>query len=139
VQVNRSTTRFNSDLVPNPMLLLTSSIAVRSNPVRHAWGFETYYRGKRWFFGQEYWCVFVSSNTKSNPRFHGGQVIMSYLFNDATRPYDTAGGYFRALVPKRNVFEGGPAAWELVLRYTHGAISTIRPCKEERSADSRRR
>ena len=81
-------------------------------------GYEAYYRGKRWFFGHEYWCVFVSSKTKSNPRFHGGEVIMSYLFNDATRPYNTAGGYFRALVPKRSVFEGGPGVWELALRYT---------------------
>ena len=81
-------------------------------------GFEVYYRGKRWFFENEYWWVFVSSNTKNNPRFHGGDVIMSYLFNDATRPYNTAGGYFRALDPKRSIFEGGPGAWELVFRYT---------------------
>ncbi|HKO44448.1 MAG TPA: porin [Pyrinomonadaceae bacterium] len=81
-------------------------------------GYEAYYRGKRWFFGNEYWRVFVSSDTKSNPTFHGGDFIMSYLFNDATRPYNTAGGYFRALDPKRSVFEGGPGAWELVFRYT---------------------
>ncbi|HZJ43453.1 MAG TPA: porin [Pyrinomonadaceae bacterium] len=86
-------------------------------------GFEAYYRGKRWFFGNEYWWVFVSSNTKSNPTFHGGDVIMSYLFNDATRPYNTAGGYFRAVDPKRSVFEGGPGAWELVLRYTRSVFN----------------
>ena len=86
-------------------------------------GFEAYYRGKRWFFGNEFWWVFVSSDTKSNPTFHGGDVIMSYLFNDATRPYNTAGGYFRAVDPKRSVFEGGPGAWELVLRYTRSVFN----------------
>jgi len=37
----------------------------------------------------------------------------------ATRPYTTAGGFFRAVSPKRTVFEGGPGAWEAVLRYSH--------------------
>lgn len=109
----RFRSRPESNVAPN--FIDTGSF--ESDSTRMA-GFETYYRGKRWFFGHEYWCVFVSSNAKSNPRFHGGDVIMSYLFNDATRPYNIAGGYFRALVPKRSVFEGGPGAWELVLRYT---------------------
>lgn len=109
----RFRSRPESNVAPN--FIDTGSF--ESDSTRMA-GFETYYRGKRWFFGTEYWCVFVSSNTKSNPRFHGGDVILSYLFNDATRPYNTAGGYFRALVPKRSVFEGGPGAWELVFRYT---------------------
>ena len=98
-----------------PFFLDTGSF--ESNSTRMA-GFEAYYRGKRWFFGHEYWWVFASSDAKNNPTFHGGDLIMSYLFNDATRPYNTAGGYFRALDPKRSVFEGGPGAWELVFRYT---------------------
>ena len=109
----RFRSRPESNVAPN----FIDSGSFDSDSTRMA-GFETYYRGKRWFFGNEYWCVFVSSKTKNDPRFHGGEVIMSYLFNDATRPYNTSGGYFRAVDPKRSVFEGGPGAWELVLRYT---------------------
>ncbi len=82
-------------------------------------GYEAYYRTNRWLFGSEYWWVFVSSNTEHDPVFHGGDVAVSYLFNDATRVYNTVGGYFRAVSPKRTVFEGGPGAWELVLRYSY--------------------
>lgn len=109
--------RFRSRPESNVAPFFIDTGSFESDSTRMA-GFEIYYRGKRWFFGNEYWRVFVSSNTTSNPRFHGGDVVMSYLFNDATRPYNTAGGYFRALDPKRSVFEGGLGAWELVLRYT---------------------
>jgi phosphate-selective porin OprO and OprP len=51
--------------------------------------------------------------------FHGGDVTATYLFNDASRVYNTAGGFFRAVSPKRSVFDGGPGAWELVLRYSY--------------------
>ena len=109
--------RFRSRPESNVAPFFIDTGTFESDSTRMA-GFEAYYRGKRWFFGNEFWWVFVSSNTKNNPTFHGGDVIMSYLFNDATRPYNTAGGYFRAVDPKRSVFEGGPGAWELVLRYT---------------------
>ena len=82
-------------------------------------GYEAYYRPKRWLFGSEYWWVFVSSNTAHNPVFHGGDFVVTYLFNDATRVYNTQGGYFRAVSPKRTVFEGGPGAWELVSRFSY--------------------
>ena len=29
------------------------------------------------------------------------------------------GGFFRDVEPKRTVFQGGPGAWELVIRYSH--------------------
>jgi phosphate-selective porin OprO/OprP len=81
-------------------------------------GYEAYYRTKRWLMGSEYWWVFVSSNAQRDPVFHGGDVAVSYLFNDATRAYNTIGGYFRDVEPKRTVFAGGPGAWELVIRYS---------------------
>ncbi len=82
-------------------------------------GYEAYYRPKRWLFGSEYWWIFVSSNTAHDPMFHGGDFVVSYLFNDATRVYNTQGGYFRAVSPKRTVFEGGRGAWELVSRFSY--------------------
>ena len=100
---------------PAPLFIDTGSFP--SDSTRMA-GYEAYYRTKRWLFGSEYWWVFVSSNVEHHPRFHGGEVVATYLFNDAARPYNTIGGYFRDLEPKRTVFEGGPGAWELVLRYS---------------------
>jgi phosphate-selective porin OprO and OprP len=82
-------------------------------------GYEAYYRRSRWLFGSEYWWVNVSSDARGDPVFHGGDVAVTYLFNDATRVYNTVGGYFRAASPKRPVFDGGPGAWELVLRYSY--------------------
>ena len=82
-------------------------------------GYESYYRTYRWLLGSEYWWVFVSSPSTHDPVFHGGEFAVSYLFNDATRAYNTAGGFFRAVSPKRTVFQGGPGAWEAVLRYSH--------------------
>ena len=82
-------------------------------------GYEAYYRQKRWLFGSEYWWINVNSPSTGNPVFHGGDVVATYLFNDASRVYNTAGGFFRAVSPKRSVFDGGPGAWELVLRYSY--------------------
>jgi phosphate-selective porin OprO/OprP len=82
-------------------------------------GYEAYYRPKRWLFGSEYWWVNVSSTAKNDPVFHGGDFVATYLFNDATRAYNTMGGYFRPVYPKRSVFDGGPGAWEAVLRYSY--------------------
>jgi phosphate-selective porin OprO/OprP len=82
-------------------------------------GYEAYYREKRWLFGSEYWWVFASSQQQHDPVFHGGDFAASYFFNDAKRPYSTAGGFFKAVSPARTVFQGGPGAWELVLRYSY--------------------
>jgi phosphate-selective porin OprO/OprP len=110
--------RFKSrpESYPAPLFIDTGSFP--SDSTRMA-GYEAYSRTKRWLFGSEYWWVFVSSEAKRDPVFHGGEFVASYLFNDATRAYNTIGGYFRDVVPKRTVFEGGPGAWELVIRYSY--------------------
>ncbi len=82
-------------------------------------GYEAYYRENRWLLGSEYWRIHVSSPSTNNPVFGGGDVVVTHLFNDASRVYNTAGGFFRAVSPKRSVFQGGPGAWELVLRYSY--------------------
>ena len=110
--------RFRSrpESYPAPYFIDTGSFP--SDSTRMA-GYEAYYRTKRWLLGSEYWWVFVSSDAQRDPVFHGGDFVVSYLFNDATRAYNTIGGYFRDVEPKRTVFEGGPGAWELVIRYSH--------------------
>ena len=83
-------------------------------------GYEAYYRTGPWLFGSEYWLVDVSSRTAGDPRFHGGDVVATWLVTGETRGYNTVGGYFKSVSPARTVFEGGPGAWELVFR-----LSTI--------------
>jgi phosphate-selective porin OprO and OprP len=113
---NRLQLRSRPEAFPAPYFVDTGKFD--STATRMA-GYEAYYRGKRWLFGSEYWWVLVSSKPVLNPTFHGGDVVATYLFNDATRVYNTIGGYFRAPSPKRTVFEGGPGAWEAVLRYSY--------------------
>ena len=36
-----------------------------------------------------------------------------------TRKYNTRGGFFNAVSPAKTVFEGGPGAWEAVLRVSY--------------------
>ena len=110
--------RFRSrpESYPAPYFIDTGSFP--SDSTRMA-GYEAYYRTSRWLFGSEYWWVFVSSNAEHDPVFHGGDFAVAYLFNDATRAYNTVGGFFRDVEPKRTVFQGGPGAWELVIRYSH--------------------
>ena len=43
---------------------------------------------------------------------------MSWNITGETRPYKAAGAYFSAVSPARPVGQGGPGAWELVLRYS---------------------
>jgi phosphate-selective porin OprO/OprP len=131
---NKIRFRSRPESYPAPYFIDTGSFP--SDSTRMA-GYEAYYRTKRWLLGSEYWWVFVSSEAKRDPVFNGGEFVVTYLFNDATRAYNPIGGYFREVEPKRTVFEGGPGAWELVIRYSHsdfnnkgvsgGAFSRITP------------
>ena len=92
------------------------------------YGGEIYYRHKNWLFGSEYWFQNVDSPEKGNPRFHGGEVVATWLITGETRAYNTAGGFFKGVSPNKPVFQGGPGAWEAVLRIsyidlTDGAIT----------------
>jgi phosphate-selective porin OprO and OprP len=82
-------------------------------------GYEIYYRNGPWLFGSEYWFTHVSSPSRGNPTFNGGDVVATWLITGETREYNTIGGFFRGVSPARPVFEGGPGAWELVFRYSH--------------------
>ena len=82
-------------------------------------GPEIYYRRKSWLFGSEYWIDKVSSPSTGNPLFNGGDVAATWIITGETRTYNTVGGFFRAVLPQRPVFNGGPGAWELVSRYSY--------------------
>jgi len=82
-------------------------------------GIELYYRPGPWLFGTEYWFQDVSSNATGNPLFQGGEAVATWLITGETRGYTTTGGYFKSVSPARTVFEGGPGAWEAVLRFSY--------------------
>jgi phosphate-selective porin OprO/OprP len=82
-------------------------------------GYEVYYRRRNWLFGSEYWFEKVSSPSTHNPFFNGGDVAVTWVLTGETRTYNTVGGFFRAVIPQRPVFSGGPGAWELVSRYSY--------------------
>lgn len=82
-------------------------------------GYEIYYRPGPWMFGSEYYWQKVSSPSKGNLLFHGGDFVATWVVTGETRPYNTVGGYFKSISPRRPVFQGGPGAWEIVLRYSY--------------------
>jgi phosphate-selective porin OprO/OprP len=82
-------------------------------------GIETYYRPGPLMFGMEYFFNQVASPQTHNPLFHGGEIFAAYLLTGEIRPYNARGGYFERVSPARPVFDGGPGAWELVLRYSY--------------------
>lgn len=82
-------------------------------------GPEVYFRRRNWLFGSEYWIEKVSSPSTHNPFFNGGSVDVAWVLTGETRTYNTVGGFFRAVIPQRPVFSGGPGAWELVSRYSY--------------------
>lgn len=87
-------------------------------------GYEAYYRRRNWLFGSEYWIEKVSSPSTHNPFFNGGDIAATWVITGETRTYNTVGGFFRAVIPQRPVFNGGPGAWELVSRYSYSNLDS---------------
>src|SRR5215204_3234915 len=85
-------------------------------------GFEAYYRPGPWLFGTEYYWEKANSPETGDPLFHGGDIFANWLVTGETRSYNTVGGYFRQVSPRRTVFEGGPGAVELLLRFSYSDL-----------------
>jgi phosphate-selective porin OprO/OprP len=81
-------------------------------------GLEAYYRSGPLLLGGEFFLQDVDSPSTGNPTFNGGEVFVAWNITGETRPYKAAGAYFSAVSPARPVMQGGPGAWELVLRYS---------------------
>jgi phosphate-selective porin OprO and OprP len=99
-----------------PFFLDTGKFAASSS---NSEGYEVYFRRRSLLFGSEYYFQHVNSPSTGNPNFNGGDVVTTWLITGETRPYNTVGGYFKDIAPKRPVFSGGPGAWEAVLRYSY--------------------
>jgi phosphate-selective porin OprO/OprP len=82
-------------------------------------GAELYYLRGPLSLGSEYYVNQVSSNPAGDPRFHGGEAFVAYLFTGETHPYVKKAAVFDNVVPDRSFFDGGPGAWELVVRFSH--------------------
>jgi phosphate-selective porin OprO and OprP len=100
---------------PAPFFADTGTFAAKSTTMA---GYEVYYREGPWMFGSEYWWTYASSPSQGNPLFRGGEAEATWLITGETRPYDTAGGFFREIVPLKPVINKGPGAWEALLHFS---------------------
>lgn len=85
-------------------------------------GIEAYYRDGPRIFGMEYIVNDVSAAQSGDPLLHGGEIFGAWILTGETRPYSARGALFQAVSPARTVFEGGPGAWEVVLRYSYADL-----------------
>jgi len=85
----------------------------------NTFGIEAYYRKGSWLFGGEYGWQAMSADTSGDPVFSGGNLSIDWLATGEVRGYNTVGGYFNGVSPKRTVFEGGPGAVELGINYSY--------------------
>ena len=62
----------------------------------------------------------LAAPAASNPNLHGFYLQGSVFLTGEHRRYDTRGGGFGRVRPKRNLFKatGGPGAWEAAIRYS---------------------
>ena len=104
-----------------PNFLDTGTFAASSS---NSEGYEVYFRKRSLLLGSEYYFQHVNSPSTGNPMFHGGDFVATWLITGETRAYNTVGGYFKDIVPKRPVFSGGPGAWEAVLRYSYSDLDS---------------
>jgi phosphate-selective porin OprO/OprP len=87
-------------------------------------GVEAYYRHGSLMFGTEHYGVWSRSRQTGNPFLHGGDVVATWLVTGETRAYETPGGIFDEITPKRSLFRGGLGAWEPVLRFSYINVAT---------------
>ena len=81
-------------------------------------GGEVYYSTGPWMFGSEVYTHRFTSSSTDNPVFFGGDAVASYMLTGESRPYNTATGIFGFVPVNRPVFQGGPGAWEVLVRYS---------------------
>jgi phosphate-selective porin OprO/OprP len=100
---------------PAPYFIDTGSF---STDYSNHYGLEIYYsRGPLLIMSESYAHAF-NSPTEGNPTFVGGEVSMGYVLTGEARTYSTVGGIYGFVPVKKSVFQGGPGAVEVVLRYT---------------------
>lgn len=82
-------------------------------------GTEIYYRNKRFMAGSEINTHhFYSDKSGGNHHFYGGDIVLSYFFTKAIRPYNTVGNIFGFIPIKKPVTKGGWGESEAVVRFS---------------------
>jgi phosphate-selective porin OprO/OprP len=81
-------------------------------------GGEVYFTAGAFMLGSEYYFHMFSSPEKDNPVFQGGDIVASYIITGESRPYSTVSGIYAFIPVNKSVFNGGPGAWEAVLRFS---------------------
>ncbi len=81
-------------------------------------GGEVYFTSGPLMLGSEYYMHMFSSPETDNPIFQGGDIVASYIITGESRPYSTISGIYAFLPVNKSVFDGGPGAWEAVLRFS---------------------
>lgn len=88
------------------------------------WGPEIYFRPNRVMMGGEYYWQQATSPGNGTLWFHGGEVMASWVTTGEVRSYNTVGNYFRSIAPAHSVIQGGPGAWEIVMKYSYANLNS---------------
>lgn len=100
---------------PTPQILNTG--VIESDHSSHI-GYEIYFRHKNLMLGSEALIHNFYSDKLENHQFYGGDVVVSYFFTGAVRPYNTTGSIFGFVPVKKSVFNGGWGEIEGVVRFS---------------------
>jgi phosphate-selective porin OprO/OprP len=111
--------RSRPETFPAPYFLDTGEFAATATRMQQV---EAYYRPGPFLVGTEYFFQHADAPQSGDPLFHGGDVAATWLVTGETRSYNTRGGFFNQVSPRRPVFEGGPGAWEIVARFSYSNL-----------------
>jgi phosphate-selective porin OprO and OprP len=111
--------RARPEAFPAPYFIDTGKFPARTTFMM---GPEIYYRPGAFLFGSEYYFLNANSPEKGNPVFSGGDIFASWMITGETRRYNAAGAYFRDVLPNKTVLQGGPGAWEALVRFSYSDL-----------------
>lgn len=98
---------------PTPQILNTG--VIESNHSSHI-GYEIYYRHKNFMIGSEAMMHNFYSDKFDDHTFYGGDIVVSYFFTKAVRPYNTSTSVFGFVPVKKSIFKKGIGEIEGVVR-----------------------
>jgi phosphate-selective porin OprO and OprP len=106
---------------PAPFFIDTGKFPADST---HSQGYEIYYRKNSLLFGSEYWWMNINSPSTGNPTVSGGDILGTWVITGETRPYNTIGGLFKDISPRKDIFDGGKGAVEVGLRFSNTDLNS---------------
>jgi phosphate-selective porin OprO/OprP len=68
--------------------------------------------------GSEIMAHQFNSSIGDDHTFYGGDVVVTYFFTKASRPYNTTSSVFGFVPVKKSIFKGGWGEWEGVVRFS---------------------